>query len=148
MTEHLLQTGTWIAVCDGTRALLFENVGDHVYPKLETRETLSQDNPPAHMQGASAPGRVFGSAGRRSAVDVVDHHDLAEQTFLRDFAQALDRIVNQRRISRMVVVAPPRALGHLRQTMPAGVRRVIVRELDHDYTHLPSYEIERLLMRA
>lgn len=145
--KNILRTGTWVAVCDGQKALLFENTGDHVYPKLEMREVLTQDNPPTHAQGTSPPGHVASAAGRRSAVEGTDYHARAEEAFLRDFAGVLENNVERHKIARLVLVAPPRALGHLRQMIPAGARKVIVAELDHDYTHLPAYEIEQLLTR-
>ena len=62
MDHPILQQGTWLAICDGQKALLLENHGTRELPKLETREAFTQDNPAAHLQGSDEGGR--GHRGR------------------------------------------------------------------------------------
>lgn len=146
MSESLLRHGTWIAVCDGQRALLLENKGDREFPKLETREVSKQENPPTHLQGSAPPGRVFNSmGGRRGATEESDYHDLAEREFLRRFAEKLDRDIEKFKIYILVLIAPAKALGILRPHLSAATRKVMIAELDRDYSKMPLYDIERHL---
>lgn len=146
MSESLLRHGTWIAICDGQRALLLENKGDREFPKLETREVSRQENPLMHVQGSAPPGRAFSPTGaRRSAIEEPDFHDQAEQDFLRRFAGKLDHSIGEHKIRALVLIAPARALGMIRPHLSAETRRILVAELDRDYVKMPLHEVERHL---
>lgn len=146
MPESLLRHATWVAICDGQRALLLENRGDREFPKLETREVFKQENPPAHLQGSAPPGRAFNSAGEgRSAMEESDFHEQLARTFLGNFAERLNACVGERNINALVLVAPARALGVVRPLLNEATRRVLIAELDRDYVKMPLHEIERHL---
>jgi len=139
----------WVLVCDGRKALLFQNVGDRTYPKLETRETLEHEVQRTRELGTDEPGRVFSAAaGRRGAVEPTDFHLQEEQKFLAGLAHHLDRFATDHKIKKLVLVAPPRALGMLREALPHHLRPLILAELDKDYVSQPVYEIEKHLAKA
>jgi protein required for attachment to host cells len=147
LSELFLEHGIWLAVCDGKKALLLENRGNPEFPKLETRETFQQDNPPTHEQGSAPPGRVFSSAGRRAATEESDFHQQQEAAFLSNFAQVINRRAATGQISALALVAPARALGLLRPHLSTRARKLLVAELARDYMKMPVYEIERTLSR-
>lgn len=41
MKKLKMKTGDWIVVCDGRKALILENVGDHAFPILHTKEVVN-----------------------------------------------------------------------------------------------------------
>lgn len=138
--------GDWVIVCDGRKALILENIGDGLFPNLHTREVKEHAVPRTHDQGTDAPGRAFASVGSaRSAVAQTDWHLQAEQEFLRSLAGELDRAVTSEKTKRIVLVAPPRALGVLRHAATAHLRSAIRAEVAHDYVKLPIGEIEKRL---
>ena len=142
-----LRHGTWLAVCDGSRALLLENKGDRTYPKLETRDGMTATVPPTHELGPAKPGRAFSAIdGRRSAVEESDLHLQAEEQFIRKFAEMIEHKVHELGLSSIVLIAPARALGILRGCLGTLTRGVLEGSLARDYVHLPLYEIERHLM--
>jgi protein required for attachment to host cells len=146
MTGHILRQGTWVAVCDGRKALLLENNGTAEYPKLETREHFEHKSAATHEQGSSPPGRAFSTAGgRRGAVEQSNYHDQDERTFLKEFADCLERYTHDHGIKSLILVAPARALGMIRPALSASTKSVLVAELDHDYVKLPLYQIEERL---
>jgi protein required for attachment to host cells len=146
MADLRIRSGEWVVVCDGAKALILENAGDAISPNLKTREVHEQPDPMTREQGTDAPGRAFSSVGsRRSAVEQTDWHDQAEQRFLADLADRLDAAVAMGEAKSMIVVAPPRALGMLRQSLSAGVRSTVRAEIDKDYVKMPVYEIEKHL---
>lgn len=146
MTEFVLHHGTWIAVCDGSNALLLKNVGDRFHPSLEMHDVIRQENLPTHLQGTSQPGRAFSSAdGRRAAMEESDFHAQAEEAFIRAFALKLDRHVQGQRIDTLLLIAPANALGILRKALSDATRRVLRGDLVRDYAKLPLHEIERHL---
>lgn len=149
MAKVGLTNNLWVLVCDGRKALLLQNMGDRTYPKLEMRESFEHDLPPTHELGTDQPGRLFsGAGGRRSATEPADYHAQEEQRFLAHLAQHVDRYATEHKIHDLVIVAPPRALGNLRNALSAHVRSLIRAEVDKDYVSQPVYEIEKHLAKA
>ena len=145
-TNLKIHSGDWVVVCDGAKALILENAGDAISPNLRTKEVHEQPDPKTSEQGTDAPGRSFSSVGsRRSAMEQTDWHDQAEQQFLIDLAKRLDAAVTAGETKSLIVIAPPRALGVLRQAFTAAVRNAIRAEIDKDYVKMPLYEIEKHL---
>jgi protein required for attachment to host cells len=140
--------GGWIVVGDGRTALLLSNRGDDVYPNLQVEQVLeAPPNPATHEQGTGQPPRaVF--AGRRSAIDQTDWHELAEQRFAGEVAEALEKVHRTSPIKSLIVVAPPRTLSNYRQAFSGNLKRSIIAEIDKDLTKHPLPEIERLLTGA
>jgi protein required for attachment to host cells len=119
MAKLRIAEGEWVVVCDGAKALVLENVGDPKFLNLKTKEVYEQDDPKTSEQGTDAPGRTINSVNaRRSAMEQTDWHDQAEQRFLQGLAAHLDAAVNAGKVKSLIVVAPPRALGVLRQAFP------------------------------
>jgi protein required for attachment to host cells len=146
MQKFKIDQGDWVVVCDGKKALILENVGDWKFPNLQTREVFEQDNPPTHEQGSDAPGRSFQSVGSmRSAMDQTDWHAKAEKDFLEDLAGRLDAAINAGDTNSLVMVAPPRALGIIRQAYSQHVRAALRGEVDKDFVKMPVHEIEQHL---
>ena len=147
MKHVRLEQGEWVVVCDGRKALILENVGDEKFPNLRTKEVHEQKNPPTHEQGTDAPGRSFNSVGnRRSAVDQTDWHAQAEERFLEDLAGRLDAAIGAGEAKSIIIVAPPKALGVLRQAYSPTLRKAVRAELDKDFVKLPVHEIEKHLV--
>ena len=146
MQKIKIEQGGWVVVCDGKKALILENMGDWKFPNLRTREVFEQTNPPTREQGSDAPGRSIQSAGTaRSAMEQTDWHEKAEKDFLADLAGRLDAAIGAGDMSSLVMVAPPRALGILRQAYSAHVRSALRGEVDKDFVKLPVHEIEKHL---
>jgi protein required for attachment to host cells len=139
--------GHWVVVCDGRKALIFENTGDEKFPNLRAREVHDHPDASTHEQGVSPPGRSFQSVGHgRSAVSQTDWHDEAERTFLKKLAQRLGSAVEAGETEAITIMAPPRALGMIRPAYSAALRQAIVREVAKDLVKRPADEIERFLL--
>ena len=146
MNKLKMAKGDWVVVCDGRKALILENIGDAMFPNLHTREVKEHPVPATHDLGSAAPGRSFASVGAsRSAVEQTDWHLQVEEEFLRNLAGELDRAVMSGETRHVVLVAPPRALGVLRQAASGHLRGAIAAEVAHDYVKLPVGEIEKRL---
>ena len=135
-----------IVVADGKRALFLHNDGDEIYPNLHTARVLEQENPATHEQGSDRPGRSSDSAeGHRSTFEETDWHRLEEERFLGRVAQLLREGVNAGRYEKIVLVAPPAALGILRKAMDRQVSSRIIAEVGKDLTNQPVPDIEQAL---
>lgn len=141
---------TWAVVADGAKALILVNEGTDARPVMSVLDKARLDsNPPTREQGTDRPGRMPDpGAGQRSAMEVTDWHELAEAGFLRDFAERLNRAAEAGRFERLILVAPPKALGTLRPALGAATRSRIVAEIGSDLTGHPVSEIERHIARA
>ena len=147
MSKNGLNHKVWVLICDGQKALLTENEGDAAAPNLKIRQTFGYSDLPTHEQGSDKPGRAFADVGqRRSATESTDFHELAKEDFLKMLAAHLERGVSDHQIKSLILVAPPHALGILRNAIPSSVRKIVQHEIEKDYAHMPVYEIERHVM--
>ncbi|MBN9311385.1 host attachment protein [Devosia sp.] len=144
MSRTVLPKGALILVCDSSKSLLFENVGDERDLNLKAIETHVEPHPPSRELGADRPTRVFDDWSR-SAAEETDLHDQAEVAFLNGAAKALAALVHERGARHVAIVAPPRALGVLRDAIDAPTRSALVLELDKDWVKHPVAQIERHL---
>jgi protein required for attachment to host cells len=139
----------FVFVGDGKKALVFRNEGDAQFLNLKTERVFTDSNPATHEQGTDRPGRAFSSVGGvRSSVGQTDWHKLEEHRFAGEVAAILERIVRERGVEALVVVAPPRALADLRKAFHADVKKKIVAEIDKDLTKHPVDQIEKHLANA
>jgi protein required for attachment to host cells len=139
----------WVVVCDGAKALVLENVGDATMPDLKTREVYQQKGAATRDLGTDAPGRAAGIDGKnRSAVGQTDWHQRNEQAFLEDLARRLESRVSAGDVKSIVLVAPPRALGVLRNALSPALKGVVRAEIDKDLVGVPIHEIEKRLTAA
>lgn len=149
MTKLKIGQGDWVVVCDGRKALILKNAGDEMFPNLQTKEVYEQKNPDTHEQGTDAPGRSINSVGRaRSAMEQTDWHEEQEKAFLIDIAGRLDAALSAAETRSIVIVAPPRALGILRQAYSPQLKQAVSEEIDKDLVKMPVHEIERHLVAA
>lgn len=147
MDKLKLKTGTWVVVCDGRKALFFDNIGDPEYPDLRIKDSETRHAPKTSEMGTDKPGSVHQSVGQsRSSVEQTDWHDREEEAFLKDLAARLDKAVQSGEATGLVIVAAPRALGMIRKAYSDAVKAALVAEVDKDYTNVPPDEIEERLV--
>jgi protein required for attachment to host cells len=146
MSVIKIRKGDWVVVCAGAKALILKNIGNQQFLNLKPLEVFEQEHPRTHEQGTDAPGRAINSVdSRRSAMEQTDWHDQAEHRFLRSLAEHLDTAVNAGKAKSLIMVAPPRALGVLRQAYLHNLRGALRAEIDKDLVRLPVHEIEKHL---
>jgi protein required for attachment to host cells len=139
--------GAWVVVCDGAKALILENNGDRNYPDLRTRDVFEQANPPTSEQGTDRPGRSHSSVGPgRSAVGQTDWHDQAEAKFLKELIEKVHLAVHGGETKELVIVAPPRALGMIREHYTPAIKAALQQEVDKDLVKIPVDQIEKHLL--
>jgi protein required for attachment to host cells len=86
--------------------------------------------------------------GMRSAVEQTDWHERAEKAFLEDLAKRLDAHIAAGQVKSIILCAPPRALGVLRQAYSPALREAVRVEIDKDFVKVPVHEIEQRLTAA
>jgi len=78
-------------------------------------------------------------------MEEVDWHELEEQRFLHKLLDYLNAAVHAGQIKSLHIVAPPRALGVLRQSYSHELRKALRGEIDKDLVKMPVHEIEKHL---
>ena len=112
----IIPHNAFIFVGDGQKALVLRNDGDAQYLNLKTEEVFTDRNPLTHDQGTDRPGRSHSSVGPgRSSVTQTDWHTLEEHRFAHEVAAALEKVVRERGVQSLFIIAPPRALADLRK---------------------------------
>jgi protein required for attachment to host cells len=136
-----------VMIGDGRRALLLEDRGTRVRPRLKPRLTLAAaTNPPTSQQGTDRPGRSFQSVGRvRSAMEQTDWHEQAERAFAREVLAAVDKLFPSSTPPSLLLVAPPKILACWREHLPHRFAKVPLIEIDKDLSGLPIAELEQRL---
>ena len=146
MGELMIDKDAWVVVCDGAKALVLQNRGNRLSPDLVTKEVYGQHDPRTSELGTDKPGRAHSSVGHgRSAMEQTDFHTQQEEEFLRSIMAKLDAAVQAGQMKAIVLVAPPRALGVLRQYYTHALKQAVREEIQKDYVKMPVYEIEKHL---
>lgn len=137
-----------VVVADGRKMLLFRNEGDEQFPKLEVVEHDEKPVPAREDFATDGPGTMhdYGAGmNQRSAMEETDFHQLEEDRFAADTAEMLKRRALRNEFSKLIVVAPPRALGELRKHYHKEVEARIIGEIAKDLANRPTDEIEQLI---
>jgi len=137
---------SFVLVADGKKMLFFRNEGDGAFPQLVVEKKVEQDNPSdldqkSNLAGASSGGPTPG----RQSFSETDYHQLEEDPFAADAADMLKRRALRNEYDSLIVVAPPRTLGELREHYHKEVEKRLSGEIAKDLTGHPVPEIERIL---
>jgi len=135
---------TWILIADGARARIALNDGPGRGVKPGPDKEFEGINAPTRDIVSDRPGRTFDSSGlggRHSKEPRTDPHEHEQQVFHHRLAAYLDAAAKRGDFDRLVVVAPPKALGNLRSELTDPVRAKLVGELNKDLTHVPIHDL-------
>lgn len=130
-------TVTWVVAADGERALFFHNdgIGKGLQPIPELIERHSV--PDTHEIMSDRAGNRSGgpgSAGSGATLPRNDPHEFAEKRFIEHLAKELNQAALAKKFDRLIVAAPPRALGNLRKALSKQAAALVVAEYDKDFT--------------
>jgi protein required for attachment to host cells len=151
-----MATTTWIVAADSSRARFLQVA--HPEKKLVEIEALV--NPQARLQdrdlqtdaeprfnghgGVGKPGSAptGGPASDRETQGAVEH---SVRVFAKDIGRYLEQARNQHRYDELVLVAPPKFLGALRQELDKEVEKLVAEELPKDLSWFNARDIESYL---
>jgi protein required for attachment to host cells len=104
-----------------------------------------QDNPD-HLEQASDKAGQSSSTGTASGtMGENNYHELEEQRFASHAADLLKRRAFANDYEKLIIVAPPTALGDIRKHLHKEVQQRLVGEIAKDLTNHPVPEIEKLI---
>lgn len=122
----------WVVTADGRNARIFEERRRHA--ELHELEALAmrlgrEDEPKAKHPSGTV--HESGGPGRHSAHEVSPSEE-AERRFLKRLAAELEQAAQAGRYGALVLMAPPRALGALRESLGPAARRLVTHEEPRD----------------
>ncbi len=134
---------TLIVVANGTRASFYFNNGPNRGLKVRPDLDMEGENLHARDIQADEPGRAFDRSGKgRHAMEYPnDPQRLIERKFLGDVVDRLNKLSQKPSFDRLVLVAPPRALGDLRKLLSKALSRKVYSEINKDLTHIAQHDL-------
>ena len=135
-----------VLVADGRKSLFLRNEGDAEFVNLVVEDQRAHADLKDGDMKSDAPGRSFASVGsRRSAIEETDYHQQEEDRFAAVTAALLSKRAKANAFEELIIVAPPRTLGELRQHYDKAVEAKIVAEVDKDLVNHPIDKLEGVL---
>jgi protein required for attachment to host cells len=131
---------TWVLVADGGRARVLAAKGPG--RGLEVVMERAVEVKRTAELGTDRPGRSYESATTaRHAHAELDFHREQEQEFLKGLVGELEGEHRARRFDRLVVVAPPTALGDLRKAMGSRFGDALRHTINKDLTKVATHDL-------
>jgi protein required for attachment to host cells len=122
---------TWVVAADGNAARFFVRPREGV-PLTELTELALTADAERRAHGRDTAVHDGANHGHQAHHDHENLQDSGERHFLRHIAGRLNLAVEEHAVARLVICAPPRALGILRDHLTAGTRAHIVEEIAKD----------------
>jgi protein required for attachment to host cells len=135
---------TWVVVADGNAARFFTRVRDGV-PLVEIDElalTAAAERQQHGRETAVHDGVNHGHQVHPAHQNVQNTDELH---FLRHIAGRINLAVEEHAVGRLVLCAPPRALGALRDHLSDAARALVVIEIAKDLVRESAREIDERL---
>jgi protein required for attachment to host cells len=122
---------TWVVVADQSAARIFD--APTATGALEEIESYAHAEGRAHARDLKTdqPGRAFDSvgAGRHGMEPSVLPKEQEAISFARFLNAHLEDARTKNKVERLILVAPPEFLGHLRNTMDKDAKKIV--QSDH-----------------
>ncbi|MCB2081681.1 MAG: host attachment protein [Rickettsiales bacterium] len=139
------KTITWIAAIDGKHAHFYTKDESHRLGNLNhtlTAQPIRTDEPTGRHELGRVHDRV-GGGGRHIVEPHTSDRTLERKAFMREVAKYLDKALARGEYNRLVVAAPPKILGFLREALSKPVKDVIALELDKDLMQLTPAQVQK-----
>lgn len=137
----------WLLLADGQRASVYRYLGAEQMPEAETDMDFERKGAPTRDIRTDKPGQMQPGGGGSSAAFAprTDAHEVEEERFLDHVAQKLGEAVAAGRCDSLILAAPPKALGHLRNKLTPATQKLIKAEIDKDFTKTERAKLGKLV---
>lgn len=134
---------TWLLLANGTEARLVCSEGRAGDLRELDAHLPEGPNRPAREIMANKPGRTYDSfgKGRHGMEPRSDPRALESHRFLSQVADRINQAAGRDAFDRLVLIAPPKALGVLRQELGGKAREKLIDQRDKDLTKIPLQDL-------
>lgn len=135
---------TWIVVADASRARFFERRA--LNAQMAELGDLAMSAPPLEAP-RDRPPRVHDRQGptRHSVEPRASPRTAAANHFLHTVAERINRAAGDGAFTQLVLCAPPRALGAIRDGLADAAKRSVVAAIDKDLTRESAKTLQQHL---
>jgi protein required for attachment to host cells len=136
-------TRSWIVIADGAQVRILENHGPGKGLTALPQEERHQPLPPSRDINADRPGRSHDrmGPGRHAMEPPSDPHREEKRRFADELAGRLNAAALKQRYDRLILVAPPKTLGDLRQALGKEAAAKLDGELAKDLTKVADHDL-------
>ncbi len=137
----------WIVVADGGRARVLKANEGMTKLDMALDYELVADRRPSRDIDADRPGRTRDRAaqGRHAYEPPTDPHEHEKIEFARKIARLLDEERKKLAYDELILVAAPKMLGLLRETLPRETLKLLRAEVPKDFSKLKLHELREKL---
>jgi protein required for attachment to host cells len=126
---------TWVLLADGQNAAVYANdgIGKGLVPLSEFAS--HREGPDSHEMMTDRAGHRFGGAAKAGSGATLprnDPHEFEEKRFVEAISEKINRAALENRFDRLIVAAPPRALGQVRQALSKAASGRLAAEVNKD----------------
>lgn len=134
---------TWVIVADGGGARFF--VRSRQGLPLQEIVELAESADALERRGGEALAHDRVGHGRHAVTARFSPHERAENVFLRHVAGQIDRAVIENAVEKLVLCAPPHALGLIRDYLSENARSRVTEEIPKDLLREKIADIDERL---
>lgn len=134
-------TNTWVIVADGTRARFFNR---HTNRQLEEFEVLVSPENRLHEGDlvSDRQGSIdTAGAGRHGMGSKNAAKEHEQEVFAKRVAARVEDARKSGQLGRLILVAAPRSLGHIRASLSGPAAELVVHTIDKDFTQLTAEKL-------
>lgn len=134
---------TWIVVANGARARIARHDGPRTGLRPAMNFEFARSHAPTRDLVSDRPGSYpdRGALGTHRFAPKTDRRDHERAVFADDLARVLAKAAGHKEFDRLILVAPPAALGRLRAALNRRTRALITAEVSKDLTHVPIHAL-------
>jgi len=140
---------TWVVVADSARARIFRR--NARWQKLDEHQDLAHPESRLHdgdlKTGGRGEQRESTNRSAHSSDYAVSPSEKHAEDFARDIAHTLHDGRSRGDFEKLVLVAPPSFLGHLRHKLDNTTAQCVTQEVDKNWSRRSAQDIEGLLAR-
>ena len=138
-------SGTWILVMDSKQALFY--LKDQHGHLVKNHIIIYATSDSECENTRNSLGRSFDSAGnaRHFIEPHLDKHTQEQMSFVREVNQYLQEALNEHAYDKLIIVAPPKILGLLRQMLSKNVMGVVAQEINKEFANLTDCQTQEAL---
>src|SRR5262249_37730518 len=138
------QGNTWVLVTDAHAARIFDVEDAGLVPRLRTKLHAGKHGEALGAGGAPAEAAAHGAkprGGEKSAPHDDTRMEQDERRFAHELVRVLERGLADNHFKNLVLVAPPRLLGVLRESLSKGLAERLRASTPKDWGHLADKEL-------
>jgi protein required for attachment to host cells len=135
-------TKTWLIVADGARARFFERKSASELSEFDVLVSPEGRSDEGSLT-SDRPGRSFdsGGDGRHAMEPGHSARDHEAAVFAKRIGEKIDEARLAGSVSKIVLIAAPRFLGHLRASLSKGTQGIVAHSIDKELTQASPEEI-------